>query len=161
MYLLVHVYENFSRLERVSVTEVTDLWGWQLRLMELGFTPFLILPVLGKKGCFTSPDVPRLALCLDRTHSCFLFFNNFVACILFIYFYWGLVALLCCISFCSTMKWISCVYSFIPVFFFFFFSINFITVFLNLPLTRPSNPIHLGHQRAPSWAPCATWQVDF
>ena len=55
------------------------------------------------------------------------------------YYYWSRVALQCCVSFCSTMKWTSCKYT-------------------STPSLSPSfNP--LGHHRARSWTPCAIQQV--
>jgi len=52
----------------------------------------------------------------------------------------------CCISLCCTMKWISCMYTYIPS-------------LLDLPTTLPHHPTHLRHHRALSWASCAFWKV--
>ena len=59
----------------------------------------------------------------------------------FSFVYWSIIASLCCVSLCSTMKWISCKYTFIPS-------------LLRLPHTPP-----LDHHGALSWAPCATQQL--
>ena len=48
-----------------------------------------------------------------------------------------LIVLQYCASFCYTTKWISSMYACIP------------------SLLGPHPPTHLGHHRAPSWAPCA------
>ena len=61
-----------------------------------------------------------------------------------IYFYWRKIALQDCVSFCCTMKWISCMYTYVPSL---------------LALPPSLSPPHLGHHRAPSWAPCAIQQV--
>ena len=53
---------------------------------------------------------------------------------------WYVVALQCYISSCSTVKWISSMYTYIPS-------------LLGFPPTRHS-PSDLGHHRAPNWAPC-------
>ena len=58
-----------------------------------------------------------------------------------IFFYWSIIALQCCFSFRCTMKWISCMYTYIPS-------------LLGIPPPHP-HPTHLGHHRAPSWASCA------
>lgn len=55
---------------------------------------------------------------------------------------WGIVTLLCSVSFSSLAKWIS--YTHIHI-----------LLPLGLPLPDP-HPIHPGHPRAPSWARCAT-----
>ena len=70
-------------------------------------------------------------------------FKDFIK---FFFFNWGIVALQCCVSFCYTMNWISYMYTYIPS-------------LLDLPPTPTPNPTHLGHHRAPSWAPCVIQQV--
>ena len=56
---------------------------------------------------------------------------------------WGLIALQCCLGFCLTTVWISCMYT-------------YITFLCSLPLRHPPPP---GHHRAPSWAPHVIWQL--
>ena len=63
----------------------------------------------------------------------------------FAFFYWSIIALQYCISFCYRIKWISCKYTYIPF-------------LLSLPST-PHHPTPLGHHRALSWAPCAIRQL--
>ena len=63
--------------------------------------------------------------------------------ILFIYLYWNRIALQCCVIFCHTMKWISCMYTYIPS-------------LLDLPSPHPT---HLGPHRALSWASWALQRV--
>ena len=60
---------------------------------------------------------------------------------LLFFLYWNIIALPCCVSLCSTMKWISCMYTYNPSLF-----------------DSSSHPTHLGHHRALSWAPCAAQQ---
>ena len=45
----------------------------------------------------------------------FLFVFCFMVCVWF-FFYWSIVALHCCVSFCYTAKWISHAYTYIPSF---------------------------------------------
>ena len=56
------------------------------------------------------------------------------------------IALQCCVSFCWTATWISCIYTYIPS-------------LLSLPPTPTPNPNPLGHHRASSWTCCAIQQL--
>ena len=62
---------------------------------------------------------------------------------LLFFLYWNIIALPCCVSLCSTMKWISCMYTYNPSL-----------------LDSSSHPTHLGHHRALSWSPCDLQQVS-
>ena len=55
------------------------------------------------------------------------------------FFHWGIAALQCCASFCSTAMWISCIYL--------------------RPLLPPPDLTPPGHHGAPGWAPWATQQL--
>ena len=63
------------------------------------------------------------------------------------FFNWCIIALPCSISFCSTVDWISYMYTYIPS-------------ILDLPSTAPRpHPTSLGHHRALSWVPWAIQKV--
>ena len=68
--------------------------------------------------------------------------GNFTDLLLFmdLFYYWSMIALQNCVSFCCTKKWISSMH---------------IYILLPLGLSSP-HPTPLGHHRAPSWAPCVT-----
>ena len=72
--------------------------------------------------------------------------ENDILILLLYSFNWSIIALQCCVSFCYTTMWISCMYKYI----------------LSLGSLLPSPPLHLtplDPHRAPSWAPCATLQL--
>ena len=41
-------------------------------------------------------------------------FSHSVSCLPTFFFHWSVIALPCCVSFCCAMKWISCMYTYIP-----------------------------------------------
>ena len=68
----------------------------------------------------------------------------FQQCVFFIiafFWNWRIIALQCCVSFHCTTTWIGSKYTYI------------------LSLSSLVSLTPLGHHRAPSWAPCATWQL--
>ena len=78
-----------------------------------------------------------------QLHNCIVVGPTFKRDVLFLKFIfnWRIIALSCCIGFCSTTAWISYKYT-------------CISSLLSLPPTPP-HLTPLGHHRPPSWAPCA------
>ena len=84
---------------------------------------------------------------------------------LFIYFYWNIIALQCCVSLCYKMKWISicmcvcvCMYTYIYIYIY-MYPLPPEPPFPSPPPPPPHHLTPLGHHRTPGWAPCAIQQL--
>ena len=66
---------------------------------------------------------------------------NYILKKIFLSFNWRVIALQCCVGFCSTTMWISSKYTYVPS-------------LLSLSARPHSHPTPLGHHSVSSWAPC-------
>lgn len=153
-FFLLHLchHQNFPcvSLECFSSTHSTHIWAilsFKLKptgamKSSLASSPVRVSPspFLSHLSCYYV--TVAASICNSVVNTVLVFFCLFAFClfITLLFFHWRIIAIQCCVSFCTT-TWISYKYTYIPS-----------------PLEPPSPPLHptlLCHHRAWSWGPLA------